>query len=138
MAGEGGAYAASLETIQEARIRIGPHAHVTPILTCQSLDNLAGRALFFKCEAFQKGGAFKFRGACNAVFSLPEDQAAKGVVTHRCHQVFFDAANYCSQRLAGCAAQGITVEPWRWLQSFVVYLHTLWYRRRLRTAKWMQ
>src|SRR5262249_9034513 len=47
-----------------------------------TLDHLAGRSLFFKCEQFQKVGAFKFRGACNAVFKLPDDVAARGVVTH--------------------------------------------------------
>src|SRR5205814_5415951 len=49
---------------------------------CATLDGLAGRSLFFKCENFQKVGAFKFRGACNAVFKLPAEVAARGVVTH--------------------------------------------------------
>ncbi|BBN08632.1 threonine dehydratase [Marchantia polymorpha subsp. ruderalis] len=75
-------YAASLSSILEARTRIQPYAHITPVLTCSSLDALAGRSLHFKCENFQKGGAFKFRGACNAVFSLPDEIAKQGVVTH--------------------------------------------------------
>ena len=51
-------------------------------MTCASLDELAGRTLFLKCENFQKVGAFKFRGACNAVMNLDEAEAARGVVTH--------------------------------------------------------
>jgi threonine dehydratase/serine racemase len=51
-------------------------------MTCSTLDHLAGRALFFKCENFQKVGAFKFRGACNAVMKLAPDAAVRGVVTH--------------------------------------------------------
>ncbi|KAL2631958.1 hypothetical protein R1flu_016644 [Riccia fluitans] len=75
-------YAASLPSILAARARIQPYAHVTPVLTCSSINAEAGRNLHFKCENFQKGGAFKFRGACNAVFSLPEETAKQGVVTH--------------------------------------------------------
>ena len=55
---------------------------MTPLLTCSSLDALSGRQLFFKCELFQKVGAFKFRGACNAVGKLLDEEAARGVVTH--------------------------------------------------------
>ncbi len=75
-------YAASLASIREAAERIGPHAHRTPIVTCTALDELAGRRLFFKCENLQKVGAFKIRGACNAVMALSEAEAARGVVTH--------------------------------------------------------
>lgn len=75
-------YAADISSIQEARDRIGPYIDKTPVLSSSSLNIIAGRSLFFKCEIFQKGGAFKFRGACNAVFSLPVDLADKGVVTH--------------------------------------------------------
>ena len=59
-----------------------PHVHRTPVLTCASLDEAVGARLFFKCENFQKVGAFKARGACNAVFSLTDEAAARGVVTH--------------------------------------------------------
>ena len=62
--------------------RIAPHAHVTPVLQSRSLDALAGAQLHFKCENFQRVGAFKFRGACNAVWSLSDAEAAQGVVTH--------------------------------------------------------
>jgi threonine dehydratase len=65
-----------------AAARIAPHAHVTPVLRSRTLDALAGAELFFKCENFQRVGAFKFRGACNAVWALSDGDAARGVVTH--------------------------------------------------------
>ncbi len=68
--------------IEAAAERIRPHAHRTPVLTSSSIDALAGARLFFKCENLQKVGAFKFRGACNAVFSLSGTEAARGVATH--------------------------------------------------------
>ncbi|XP_057525441.1 serine racemase [Amaranthus tricolor] len=75
-------YAADLSSIKEARERIKSFIHNTPVFFSDSLDLMAGRRLLFKCECFQKGGAFKFRGASNAVLSLDEKQASKGVVTH--------------------------------------------------------
>lgn len=75
-------YAADLDAVRDAARRIAGLAHRTPVLTCATLDRLAGRSLFFKCEHLQKVGAFKFRGACNAVMKLPHDLAARGVVTH--------------------------------------------------------
>jgi threonine dehydratase/serine racemase len=75
-------YAATLADVRAAADRIKPYAHRTPVMTSQTLDHLAGRQLFFKCEMFQKVGAFKFRGACNAVMKLSPETAAKGVVTH--------------------------------------------------------
>lgn len=68
--------------IEAAAARIAPHAHRTPVLRSHSLDALTGAQLHFKCENLQRGGAFKFRGACNAVWSLDEADAARGVVTH--------------------------------------------------------
>lgn len=68
--------------VKEAHQRILPYIHRTPVLTSQSVNHLLGAELFFKCENFQKVGAFKFRGACNAVFSLTEEEASKGVGTH--------------------------------------------------------
>jgi threonine dehydratase len=65
-----------------ARGRIEPHIHRTPVLTSRMLNELTGAELFFKCESFQKAGAFKARGASNAVFGLSDAQAAKGVATH--------------------------------------------------------
>src|SRR5438445_13833161 len=75
-------YAVTLPDIQAAARRIAGLAHRTPVMTCSTLDRLAGRSLFFKCENFQKVGAFKFRGACNAVFKLPAEVAPRGVATH--------------------------------------------------------
>ena len=72
----------TLADIQAAAARIKPYAHRTPVLTCTSLNRLVGAELFCKCENFQKVGAFKFRGACNAVFSLSEPEAQHGVATH--------------------------------------------------------
>lgn len=71
-----------LAAIRAAHARIAPHVHRTPVLTCRSLDAAVGATLYFKCENFQRIGAFKARGAVNAVFSLSEADAAKGVVTH--------------------------------------------------------
>ena len=65
-----------------ARERIAPHIHRTPVLTSTFLDGLTGAELFFKCENFQKAGAFKVRGASNAVFGLDEAAASNGVATH--------------------------------------------------------
>lgn len=74
--------AADLAAIREAARRIAPYAHRTPVVTSQYFDRVTGGQLFFKCENLQKAGAFKFRGACNAVFSLPDEIAARGVATH--------------------------------------------------------
>lgn len=70
------------DDILAAAARIAPHVHHTPVLRSHSLDALAGCELHFKAEHLQRMGAFKFRGACNAVWSLPEATAASGVVTH--------------------------------------------------------
>jgi threonine dehydratase/serine racemase len=75
-------YAADLGDVRDAAVRITGLAHRTPVVTCATLDRLAGRSLFFKCEHLQKAGAFKFRGACNAVMKLAPQTAACGVVTH--------------------------------------------------------
>ena len=72
----------SYEDVLSAHERIAPHIHRTPVMTSAHLDGLAGARLFFKCENFQKAGAFKTRGACNAVFGLGEEQARMGVATH--------------------------------------------------------
>ncbi|MBF9051359.1 pyridoxal-phosphate dependent enzyme [Roseobacter sp. HKCCD9010] len=70
------------EDVVAAHKRIAPYIHRTPVLTSSYFNELTGAELFFKCENFQKAGAFKVRGASNAVFGLDEDQAAKGVATH--------------------------------------------------------
>lgn len=65
-----------------AHDRIRPHIRLTPVRSSDYLDELTGARLFFKCENFQEPGAFKVRGAANAVFGLDEDQARRGVATH--------------------------------------------------------
>jgi len=75
-------YIPTYEDVLQARARIAPYIHRTPVLTSTFFNDLTGAELFFKCENFQKAGAFKVRGASNAVFSLSEDQAARGVATH--------------------------------------------------------
>lgn len=74
--------APTLADVRAAAARIAAHARVTPVLCSDALDELANARLFFKCEQLQRGGAFKFRGACNAVWSLTDEAAARGVVTH--------------------------------------------------------
>jgi threonine dehydratase len=71
-----------LEDIQAAAQRIDRYIHNTPVLTSQTFDNQVKSKIFLKCENFQKVGAFKIRGATNAVFTLSEDQLERGVVTH--------------------------------------------------------
>jgi threonine dehydratase len=72
----------TLADIEAARARIAPYVRRTPVLTSDVLDAAAGAQLFFKCENLQHIGAFKARGATNAVFALPDDRAARGVATH--------------------------------------------------------
>ena len=74
--------AVDLAAVRAAHARIRPHVHRTPMLTSRSLDAAAESKLFFKCENLQKVGAFKARGACNAVFSLDDAEARRGVITH--------------------------------------------------------
>lgn len=72
----------TLNDIREAAKRIAPHAHRTPVLTCSSINEACSAEVYFKCENFQRVGAFKFRGATNAVFSLSDVETDKGVATH--------------------------------------------------------
>ena len=72
----------NLQEIQQAAERIKPYAHRTPVLTNASLNQRVGAQVYLKCENFQKVGAFKFRGACNAVYSLSDEEAARGACTH--------------------------------------------------------
>jgi threonine dehydratase len=72
----------NFHSIRTAHKRISPHIHRTPVLTSSRLDAASGASLFFKCENFQKVGAFKARGATNAVFSLDDAAARRGVATH--------------------------------------------------------
>jgi len=72
----------TLADLNATRERIAPWIHRTPVLTCETFNAMSGATLFFKCENFQKAGAFKSRGAVNAVFSLSDAQATRGVATH--------------------------------------------------------
>lgn len=72
----------TIKEIREAAERIRPFAHRTAVLSCETLNKLSGAELFFKCENFQKAGAFKIRGATNAIFSLSDEEAARGIATH--------------------------------------------------------
>ncbi len=94
------ASAPTFHDVLTAAARIAPHAHVTPVLRSDSLDALAGSALHFKCENLQRVGAFKFRGACNAVFSLDDAQAARGVVTQ-------SSGNHGAAIALACRLRGI-------------------------------
>jgi threonine dehydratase len=71
-----------VEEIRQAVERIGPWVHRTPVMTCHALDERCGGSVFLKCENFQKVGAFKFRGAINAVLQLSDAQRQAGVITH--------------------------------------------------------
>jgi len=113
------------DAILAAAARIAPHAYRTPVLRSRTLDAIAGAELHFKAEHLQRAGAFKFRGACNAVWSLSDDEAAHGVVTHSsgnhgaalalaartrgiaCHVVAPD--NSIASKLAAIEAYGATL-----------------------------
>lgn len=71
----------SWEDIVAAHARIAPRIHRTPVLTSHSIDEMAGARIFFKCDSFQKTGSFKIRGATNAIFSLSDQEASRGIVT---------------------------------------------------------
>ncbi|MBP6687858.1 MAG: pyridoxal-phosphate dependent enzyme [Lacibacter sp.] len=70
------------EQIEQAHERIKPFIHKTPVLTCKTISELAGAELFFKCENFQKIGAFKIRGGMNAVLTLSKEKVVNGIATH--------------------------------------------------------
>ncbi|MGB5434972.1 MAG: pyridoxal-phosphate dependent enzyme [Maribacter sp.] len=70
------------EDLVQCHKRIAPHIHRTPVLTSRLIDRMVGAELFFKCENFQRMGAYKMRGATNAILQLSDEQRSKGVVTH--------------------------------------------------------
>ena len=96
------------DDILAAAARIAPYAANTPVKSSAALDALTGASLWFKCENLQVGGAFKFRGACNAVFALGEAQAARGVVTHSSGN--HGAALARAAKLRGIAAHVVVPE----------------------------
>lgn len=75
-------YIPTYDDVLAARERIAPYVHRTPVLTSRFINEMVGAEVFFKCENLQKAGAFKARGASNAVFGLSEAAAARGVATH--------------------------------------------------------
>jgi threonine dehydratase len=89
-----------LSRIRAAHERIRPFINRTPVLACSALNKMVGVDLFFKCENFQKVGAFKFRGACNAVFSLSDEEASRGVATH-------SSGNHAAALALAAAKRGI-------------------------------
>ncbi len=90
----------SIDAVREAAARIAAHARVTPVLQSASIDRIAGASLHFKAEHLQRAGAFKFRGACNAVFSLDAAAAARGVVTQ-------SSGNHGAAIALACRLRGI-------------------------------
>jgi threonine dehydratase len=90
-----------LAAIRAAHDRIHPFIKRTPVLTCEALDTARGARLSFKCENLQAAGAFKSRGACNAVFSLTDAEAANGVVTH-------SSGNHAAALARAAQLRGIT------------------------------
>lgn len=68
--------------VLDAKLRIEPFIHHTPVFTSKAIDEITGNQLFFKCENFQRAGAFKFRGASNSVFALNDEDSKRGVATH--------------------------------------------------------
>ncbi|MDD2550535.1 MAG: pyridoxal-phosphate dependent enzyme [Bacteroidales bacterium] len=86
--------------IEQAFETVSKYAHRTPVLTSKSINSMLGCSVFFKCENFQKVGAFKFRGAANAVFSLSNGQSAKGVCTH-------SSGNHAAALAVAAAIRGI-------------------------------
>jgi threonine dehydratase len=93
------------QAILDAHARIAPRIHRTPVLTSASLDAMSGARLFFKCENLQKTGSFKIRGASNAILSLSEEEAARGIVTQ-------SSGNHGAA--VACAA------AWRGVPAFIV------------------
>ena len=93
------------QAILDAHARIQPRIHRTPVLTSSSLDGMAGAPLFFKCENFQRTGSFKIRGASNAILSLSEQEAARGIATQ-------SSGNHGAA--VACAA------AWRGVPAFIV------------------
>src|SRR3989475_6351725 len=92
----------SWDVILTAHARIAPRVHRTPVLTSASLNAMTGAELFFKCENLQKTGSFKIRGAANAILSLTEKEAGRGIVTQSSGN--HGAAVACAAAWRGIAA----------------------------------
>ena len=92
-----------LQDVEQAHQRIRPHIHRTPVVTCRQLDLQAGTRLFLKCENLQKAGAFKSRGACNAVFAASDATAERGFVTH-------SSGNHAAALSRAAARRGVAAQ----------------------------
>lgn len=90
----------TFKDVQQAHARIADLVHHTPVLSSSGINDIAGASVYFKCENFQKVGAFKYRGATNAVFSLSEQEAVKGVATH-------SSGNHAAALALAAAKRGI-------------------------------
>ena len=95
--------APDLDAVRDAHRRIKPHIHRTPVMTSHLLDEIAGAQLFFKCENLQRTGSFKIRGATNAIFSLTDEEAARGVVTS-------SSGNHGAALASAAKRRGITAQ----------------------------
>lgn len=95
-------YIPTYNDVLDAHQRIEPFIHKTPVLTSSYLNQLTGAKLFFKCENFQKAGAFKVRGASNAVFGLSDQDATNGVCTHSSGNHALSLSYAASQRGIPC------------------------------------
>ena len=100
--------APTLDDVREAATRIAPWVHRTPVMTSRTLDQRAGATLLFKCENLQRVGAFKFRGACNAIFALDDATAARGILTQSSGN--HGAAVALASRLRGTSATVVVPE----------------------------
>ena len=89
--------------LKAAEKRVGAHVHRTPVLTSSSVDRKLSASVHFKCENFQRMGAFKFRGAINAILQLSEDERARGVITH-------SSGNFASA--LSLAARSLDTKAW--------------------------
>ena len=94
--------AVTYQDVQQAAERIAGVAHMTPVLTSRQADELAGARLFFKCENFQRVGAFKFRGAYNAISCLSEAERKRGVIA-------FSSGNHAQGMALAARLQGVKV-----------------------------
>ena len=91
----------SFDDVLQAQQRIAPYVHRTPVMTSSQLNRISGAELFFKCENLQKVGAFKARGACNAVLGLSDSDAARGVAAH-------SSGNHAAALCYAAAQRGIS------------------------------
>ena len=120
-----GSGALTLESIRAAHARIRDTIHRTPVMTSEVLDGMAGKHLYFKCENLQKVGAFKARGATNAVLLLTDAEALRGVVTH-------SSGNHAAALARAQAAKGTT----RGMLDRIVPDETPYAGRKLSQREW--